>query len=278
MYFPYITICGIPFVSMEKIAKAGFNGVEIHLAGHRSPRTLMKAIKKAEKLGLEVTLHQAWSLSENPTHFTNHVLNWLGCLPKDGYTLHEHFKGLERYPKVVYADRVLDVEQYGQAGLMAEENFWLQTISTFGPIGRHKMPFAMFISCIENKPHPLVFDTQHFLEYYEGVRGVSGLTWSTPERLLGILMLYWSQFGSQVREIHLVDFDHNLGHDKGRNVMLGTGVLPLMDFGAHVMASGHLPSIITPEVNPLKLLRASAQDLRKVADYARSCFPGATWE
>jgi len=244
VYLPYMKLFGYSFISLARIKAAGFDGVEIHIAGYSNKERLLETIAKAHTLGLETRVHQAWSLEESPTFWFNHLLNLFGQLPRTGYTLAEHLPA-DDVPAVVYANR------WGE--VVGHDKWLLQTCEVFDKDGNFKTSYKEFVRVVKTHDLGVVFDTQHVLEFMLNLHGVEGLP-TDKEKLLELLIKAWDDLGPYVREIHLNDSNPRLGHHKGRNVFLGTGILPLKEFVRHVKQSGW-NGIVTPEMSPLKLLK-----------------------
>ena len=245
IFIPYCTLLGIPlFTTISGAKEARFHGVEIHLVSFRSYGAALLCRNRAGLLGLATHFHQGWSLRENPTHWYNHVLNALGYLPRNGYALADHIPPTGG-PVVVYADRLSETR--------GRPNYWLQTCSQFGRDGRYALPYVRFLEAVRRHRLPVVFDTQHYLEYALNVRGVEDLPQDRRE-LFDLLAEGWRELGSFVKEIQLCDSDPRLGHTGGRNVFIGEGILPLRDFCRLVKESGW-DGVVVPEVKPSHLLR-----------------------
>lgn len=245
IFIPYCAFLGIPlFTTLRGAKDAGFHGVEIRLVSFRSKRDALLCRYRAVLLGLATHFHQGWSLEENPTHWHNHVLNALGYLPHNGYALADHIP-LTSDPVVIYADRIAEARYYS--------SYWLQTCSQFARDGRYALSYIQFADAVRRHKLPVVFDTQHYLEYTLNVRGVEDLP-QDRRKLFDLLAEGWQELGSFVKEIQLCDSDPRLGHTGGRNVFLGEGILPLRDFCQLVKESGW-NGVVVPEVKPGHLLR-----------------------
>lgn len=251
VFLPYIRLHGLPIVAtLREIKEAGFDGIEYHLIGS-SHRAVLRARARAHEFGLGFHMHQGWSLEENPTHWHNYLLALTGCLPRAGYTLNEHiprslielgFPGSITTPVVVYANRIREVMQGGR--WHGQGSFWIQTCA---PPGGLQIDFDSFLMVVNVGRFRTVFDTQHILEFATACKGVSELS-DDREKLLAQLKALWSALAKNVSEIHLADFNPALGNTRGRNVPLGTGVLPLRDFCHMVHESGWQGTVV-PEVS-----------------------------
>ncbi|MDP3727298.1 MAG: TIM barrel protein [bacterium] len=259
---PYFALWRLPaFTTIRGAKDAGFDGVEIHLAG-QSQRRALACRAHARRLGLKVHLHQGWSIEESSSvHVWNRLMHPVGLLPRPGYRLAEHIPFGVNDPVVIYAERWRDA--------LAHPNWWLQTCRQ----ANARLRFEEFVAIVERERLPVVFDLQHYLEFRLDLRGVGGLARPgilrnfLPDVLMGYLTEGWHQLGPLVREIHLDDCDPRLGHTRGRNVPLGTGVLPVRDFCRMVKESGWDGTVV-PEVQPFLLHRHRRYaDLRRqVAD------------
>lgn len=266
VFLPYIELCYFPLAgTLGAIKRAGYDGVECHLVGSLLNHRRVLAIRhEAEELGLGFHAHQGWSFEENSFLPQNRILDLLGCLPHPGYTLEEHVPQkliLAHDPVVVYADRFPEI--------LGHDGYRVQTCSVFNEAGKHKLPFPEFCASVKRHGFPVVFDTQHYLEYAAGAQGVGNLT-SDPRRVLKSLTEGWEYLGRYVAEIHLVDFNPTLGHARGRNVPLGTGIAPLHDFCRMVKGSGWEGTVV-PEVNPLHLFHNSVR-LRELRECVLKLF------
>jgi hypothetical protein len=232
---PNISLFGVPIVCVMLWAKkAHYDGVEILLTPF-TRRRIMVYRKFAKNFGLTVHYHQAWSLSENPTLFFNHILSKVGYLPRSGYKLNEHIPASVDEPVVIYADRYQEVRGH--------RNWSLQTCSVFEG-RRYKLPYRKYVEIVKEENFPVVFDIQHVLEFMLDIIGVEGLL-RQKESLLELLKIAWEELGPHVNEIHLNDCDPRLGHSGGRNIFLGEGVMPLGEFCAMVKNSGWNGTITT---------------------------------
>ena len=180
------------------------------------------------------------------------MFDWLGYTPPNGYTLRNILTGVPANHRVVlYADR-LD-EDTGSTCVSA-----YQTRSTFHN-GQEKMRYRDFLLKIRESPKPIVFDTQHVLEYKVGSLGVADLGRYSRKELLGMLVAAWHELDGEknVVEIHWNDCDPALGNTGGRNVWPGFGVLPLDDF-ANFLKREKWYGIVVPEIPPNILFPHSA--------------------
>lgn len=265
---PYISLHGLPIVAtLRRVKEAGFDGIEQHLVG-ASHHAVLATTRRAHERGLAVHLHQAWSLAENPTHWHNYVLKLAGCLPRTGYTLAEHVPfniveaafhdGVTWAPVVVYANRIPEVMNLRRW----RRNFWIQTCMP--PGGQPQMDFAVFLTAVKMGKLKVVFDTQHALEFAGSCKGVSELPTDRGE-LLNRIQKLWGLLANNVNEIHLADFNPALGNTRGRNVPLGTGVLPLREFCRMVRESGW-EGFVVPEVSGMFWRTEHLHALRKQVD------------
>jgi len=251
VYLPYIRLHGLPIVAtLRQVKEAGFDGIEYHLIGS-SHRAVMETERRARELDLAFHLHQGWSLAESPKHWFIYALHLMGCLPRARYALKEHipleilglgFPGSGQTPVVVYADRMPEVLQIRRW----HGNFWIQTCCPLGPDKKHRLDFLAFLMAMRIGGFRIVFDTQHVLEFATPCKGVSELP-NEPQKLLGQLEALWGVLKNNVEEIHLANFNPELGNTRGRNVPLEAGVLPLRDFCQMVKESGWEGTVV-PEV------------------------------
>ncbi|MEK7532000.1 MAG: TIM barrel protein, partial [Patescibacteria group bacterium] len=161
-------------------------------------------------------------------------------------------------PIVVYADRLTELKGAGR--------FWVQTSRTLAE-KKSTLSYAEFVRTVKRLRIPLVFDTQHFLEYALSVYGVGRLP-ANSDRLYRVLEEGWQELKDLVMEIHLVNFNPELGSTRGRNVPLEEGVLPLRDFCQMVKKSGWEGTVV-PEVSRLFW---SSGDLRALREQVHGFF------
>lgn len=257
---PHFLLFGIPiFTTLRGAQAAGFDGVEIHLAG----RTMAGAIRsreRAKRLGLIVHLHQGWSLAEDSTRLLhNRILHALRLLPHDDYSLENHIPPGTTEPVVVYAERIHEA--------IGHPNWWLQTACHLDAVGQPRLPLERFYELVEHHRLPVVFDIQHILEYCYGLEGVGKLPRS-PERFWQLLEESWHRLQPFVREIHLTDIEPARGDARGRNIYFGKGCLPLSNFCTMVKHSGW-DGYVVPEIDPQDL---HARGPQKVIEDVRSLF------
>lgn len=243
IFLPYVEVLWkhIP-ASLEEIKDAGFDGVECHLIGRlRAPARVRELQKEVAQLDLGIHFHQGWSWETGQRNLHNVVLRFLGALVPVGMPFYEQVRDIAD-PVVVY-------------GSLADEpsgpNYIYQTASEHVHGKTYAMTFTSFVNAVKSSRLPVVFDTQHILEWCLNKGNVLGLPTDT-EAIGQMVDHLWQEFCPFVREIHLCDFNPSLGTFRGRNVFLGDGVFPLKDFCANVRASGW-DGTVTPEVSPQHL-------------------------
>ncbi|HEY4510650.1 MAG TPA: TIM barrel protein [Candidatus Paceibacterota bacterium] len=244
---------------------AGYDGVEVvNLYGWRN-KNVEKYRELARKYELALHFHEVWSLEDNPTHKINHFLNLLGRLPPTDSSLERQFGGVTE-PVVVYPHRWKEV--------LDKRNFWLQTCSVHRD-GKLRSSYGEFLKIIIKNRLPVVFDTQHYLEWCLVTMGVENIP-SDSLVLFNLLQQGWRVLGQYVKEIHLNDFSPSLGHEMGRNLFLGTGVLPLREFASLVRQSGW-DGIIVPEISPTHILSLrpgkTVSNLMVLREKVKKAFP-----
>jgi sugar phosphate isomerase/epimerase len=257
----YLTLNGHPaYGSVENIKKAGFDGIEIHLAGFRNNqstsnkdnRQVLKVINIARKLGLEVTIHEGWWWkADGYGDIKNRILHLLGLLPKQGYSLQAHLPFATDdtliAPSVVYAERCKEITA------IMRPDARLQTYSCKDAQGEIILKFADAIRYIRENNLRVTFDTTHVIEWMmeiESKKGVSALSkssWATR----ALLDAAWKHLGPQVDEIHLTDFSPCRGAKKGRNVTLGTGVNVCGSFVRDIIRNGWVGTVVPEEQLPV---------------------------
>ncbi len=243
---------------LEEIKDCGFDGVECHLIGQlRSARRVLEILKEAETLGLELHFHQGWSWKTGQPNLYNMILRAMGALVPIGSSLEEQVKSI-RQPVVIYGNRVNEPSR---------ENYRYQTASECTD-SEYAMSFGEFTQNVMNRNLPVVFDTQHVLEWFYDVQGVEGLPTSRSAINKRIRYL-WEIFRPFVAEIHLCDFDPRLGRTLGRNVVLGEGIFPVDVFCGKVYAS-EWDGVIIPEIRAEYL--AGARKLKLLNEAVRRLF------
>ena len=252
VFLPHVSFLSIPFfLSCNGAARAGFDGVEIHLSG-RTTMSALRCYRRATSLGLGVTLHEAWSYEHalcGSRHIHNTVFHALGLLPSAGEPIQIQLPRDVTAPIVVYAERIIEILRTQNL----RQDCWFQTACHLSMNGKPIVPFDEFVATVEARHIPIVFDVQHYLEYYHGIDGVGGLM--RDSRKLGkILEEGWQRLGRFVQEIHLTDCDPALGNEYGRNRYFETGILPIRAF-CRMVASTKWNGIVVPEIHPFALRR-----------------------
>jgi len=235
------------------IKAAGFDGVECHLLGKLlSPQRVMELREEAAKLDLGIRFHQGWSWETGQRIVHNYILRPLGALVPSGTSLAEQVVSVGTDPVVVYGSRV---------GEPTKPHYLYQTSSEFCHGKAYAKHFQDFVAAVIDSKLPVVFDTQHVLEWSLDEHYVTGLP-TARENVAELVYHLWQKFSPFTKEIHLCDYDPRLGPSHGRNVFLGRGVFPLKEFCTGVRLSGW-EGIVTPEVSPQYLReRGSLEMLR----------------
>lgn len=223
--------------------RVGFDGVEILLNPFTKSR--VSAYRSlARNLGATLHFHQAWSVEEDPTELSFRLMGAARYLPQNGYKLRDHIPASITEPVVIQADRYDEARDH--------PNWWLQIQSVLGSDREYKLAFERFVEIFHRLDRPpVVFDTQHYIEYVLGFWGIEHLP-TDKKYLLSLLSNGWKIFGKWTKEIHLNDCHPGLGH-RGRNVLPGDGVLPLKEFCQLVKSSGWDGTIVS-EISPGHLL------------------------
>jgi Xylose isomerase-like TIM barrel len=256
-YAPYMEIMGTkPYGSLEDIKEAGFNGAECFLIGElRSERRANTIVEKASRLKIGLRFHQGWSRESGQPSMANNLLWALGALVPKHMSLEQQLDPAAADPVVLYGNF---------AGDYVCENYLYQTASLHAKSGGYVQTFDWFVSKVRTHKLPVVFDTQHVLEWFYNVQSVSDLTMDR-EKIRDVVFKLWEHLSPLVKEIHLCDFDPSLGGELGRNVFPGTGVFPFREFFADVKDSGWVGTI-TPEVN--KRYLRNKEDLKRLREVA----------
>lgn len=254
-----MSLFGLPLgMIFRKARESGFDGVEVFLFNPVEQR-VEKARRLADQYELMLHFHEVWSSEESPSSYER-VLQLLGLLPGKDKSFIDLVPPSIHEPVVVYANHYAEV---------CSKNHWLQTISTFFENLTCKVSFPDFISGVLKGNLPIVFDTQHYLQYRLGL----GKEIPTGVGLVKLLCDGWLCLNSLVKEIHLNDFCVNRGSTMGRNVFLGEGQAPLDEFCKTVRESGWSGTIV-PEVSPFHLFpyreRRLAELRKKVDELLRS--------
>lgn len=258
----HLSMWGMPVSRIIEIAaKAGFDGVEIFLSNPVRKRIAYYRELTA-RYNMALHFHQFISYDEDPGHLIFRILGAINYLPQPGYTLDEHVPKEITEPVVVSADRSREA--------FSHSNYWLQTTSATDSYGGYKLEFCAFLVLLAtHNDHfgSIVFDTQHLLEYRQGKRGIEHLS-TDSNLLLKKLEQDWKllDLNHSVQEMHLNNFDPNLGHTKGRNVLPDHGILPLKEFIAIVKQSGWAGGFITPEVSPIHMFPYSLDSAKRLLE------------
>ena len=265
-----IFLCAIPLfplptsVKIWLAKKHGYDGIEI-LVTAKNKHRLKKISEEVHSSGLGVSFHQPWSLAENPTHGVNKILDIIGVLPETDYTLGNFFQSMPAdVPVTLYADRIREEWNHPRKRF--------QTCSVFNKNLEFKLSYKEFCKEVLWQKAKVTFDTQQVLEYYLNIQGVEGLLGYNRDELLDILIHCWNDLGGKenVEEIHWNDSSPSLGHTAGRNVFLGSGVLPLDQFAEYILKDGwdYKNKTVVPEVgSPLTLILKGGEVRNKTAEY-----------
>lgn len=245
VFLPYIELLWkrIP-ASLKEIKSAGFDGVECHLIGRlRSPQRVAELYGEATDLNLGVNLHQGWTWETGQPNFYNIILRAIGALVPVGTSLDKQIP-TDPNPAIIYGNLV---------SVPGRFNYRYQTASEH--VGsEYAMSFSEFTEIVKKRNLPIVFDTQHVLEWSQNVQGVEGLP-TTSQVINNLVINLWLELHKYVLEIHLCDFNPQLGRSRGRNVFLGDGVFPFTEFCTLVRKSGW-EGIVVPEVGVRHLRKA----------------------
>lgn len=226
--------------------------VECHLIGSlRSTRRIEEIRVELARLDLEIQFHQGWSRATGQRNFHNRVLSLLGQLVPTGMSLSEQLKDVRNDPVVVYGNHVRGD---------SPPNHLYQTASEHMRGTEFPMTFSTFIRHVQSTGVPIVFDTQHVLEWSLNRHSVKGLP-TTKKVLVALVEYLWRELHPFVKEIHLCDFDPM----RGRNLVLGDGIFPLDAFSSMVKKT-RWSGVVCPEVHPrlitsLPVLRARVAGL-----------------
>jgi Xylose isomerase-like TIM barrel len=238
-YVPYLEVLGMkPYGSLKDIKNAGFDGAEGFLIGGlRSVKRAEELVIKASEIDLGLRFHQGWTYESGQPNLFNYILGAVGALVSKGMSLEEQFSPVAGDHVVVYGNWA----DHSICG-----NYLYQTASQYQD-GRFGYSFGWFVERVKEYNLPVVFDTQHVLEWFWNKKNVSELPMDV-EFLKKTICKLWKDLRPFVKEIHLCDFNPYLGGSLGRNVFPGTGIFPIKEFFAEVRAS-NWDGIITPEVN-----------------------------
>lgn len=238
-YSPYVEIMGRQLPAHPQVIKsAGFDGIECHLIGNLlNQKRVIEVYDMARRAGLEVRFHQGWSWQSGQRCIYNMLLAPLGQLVPVGQSLKDQLSPVGHVPVVVYGNRVRDERL---------QTYQYQTAAECIDGYRYAMRFGYFHEYALRHKVPLVFDTQHILEWFFGTHSVAKLS-ENPTYLGDLVIALWHSLGPQVTEIHLNDYNPSRGGNWGRNLFPGEGIFPLRRFCQAVRASGW-SGIVTPEV------------------------------
>jgi hypothetical protein len=238
--------------------EAGFDGVEWLLAGGamRDPSCCLAA---AEEFELFSTFHEAWTSREATTpSLVWKALQLIGWLPKSTIYDDRVPEEVSDYPVVTYAHHIVKRRM--------PRNAVFQTCSVADGRGRFAISFEDFVRELRQRPEAeIVVDLYHLLELIGGKP--DGLAIAQVDKFPGLLTGFFDEFQKRIVEIHLADWSPT----RGRNCPIGTGILPLCEFGQHVARSGWDGNVV-PEVNPMHYLFGSALKLRRTLLATKAVF------
>lgn len=261
VYSPYFEVLWKKLPNtLDNIKSAGFDGVEGHLIGNlRSNKRIVEVRDQVSGLGLGLRLHQGWSWANGQLIIENMILGLCGALVPNNMSLAEQTNGANKDSVVVYGSSLNE---------LISANYLYQTASVYAKGGSYVSHFGKFVETVKKCQLPVVFDTQHVLEWFWNKKGVEDLP-SDPDVINYVIGEIWQEIGQYVREIHLCDFNPKLGSSKGRNVFLGDGVFPLKEFCANIRASGW-EGVVTPEVAPRHI--RGVKDLQVLCEKVHELF------
>lgn len=247
VFLPYVELLWkrIP-ASLKEIKLAGFDGIECHLIGQlRSPQRVAEVCSEAADLNLGIHFHQGWSWKTGQPNLYNFILRSIGSLVPTGTSLDNQIHtNTNLYPVVIYGNLVNKPRR---------PNYRYQTDSEHVD-QQYAMSFNEFLTIVKDQNPSIVFDTQHVLEWFQNVQGVEGLP-TNSLTIRNLVTYLWQELRLYVAEIHLCDFNPQLGRSHGRNVFLGNGIFPLVEFCKMVCKSGW-DGVVVPEVGPQHLIGA----------------------
>lgn len=256
-----VSLFGLPIkIAMERVKEARFEGIEV-LVTDRFRNYIWRCQYFARELDLTLHFHQSWSADEDPTDWKFKVLGLVGYLPTSGYTLQDHIpRETDSHPVVINA-----ISAEGINLAIVNPNFWYQTDCIFRD-SIPELPFTEFIGAVERHNLPVVFDTQHYLEYRLGYfRNLKHLPTKRAE-LMKLLEEGWEILGRHTKEIHLNDWTPT-----SRNVFPGTGIAPLKEFCQLVRSTGWNGCVV-PEVSPRLPISHSLDTLKRLRETVDSYF------
>ena len=249
---------------------AGFDGVEIFRFRAFWQYTNLKHYRAiASTQDLLINFHETWSFGyTDTTHAILRVPALWGALLPENARLEEQFAGAKENELVVAFPHHLDEI------IAAKRPNWAVQTNALWRYDHYDVPFERFIQKVIEHHLPVVFDTQHYLEYENGKVGVENLSLNS-ERHMSSLKRAFDKLRPQIREIHLNNFMPPKGHDLGRNLPLHEGILNLPEFCQYVKASGWTGTVV-PELHPRFFSRYSISkniDIAKeLNDDVRSLF------
>ncbi len=243
-----------PWRTIWLAEELGLDGVEIFYAG-RGRREYSELVKSAHGRGLGIHFHQSFSPAEatSPSLIWE-VLSLVGFLPGDDiFGSNLRFPSARINPKtpvVAYANEI--------DTLLMEERYWYQTVSV-AKSGNFSMSFQTFCARVKGTPARVVFDTFHTIEWQIGWPGRINYFPRDRSVLLRTLIDNFEYFRKEtggVVEVHLAD----CSWERGRNVPLGTGDLPIEEFARYLRTSGW-KGVVVPEVSPVHFLFGRRKNL-----------------
>jgi hypothetical protein len=267
-----MSLFGLPMnVAMKMAKNAGFDGIEV-LLNHWYMAQIPHYRNIAQDIGLNLHFHQAWSSEEDPTDWRFTLMEAARYLPQSGYALEDNVPFfITKEPVVIDAGRLLEIKSrptsISELTRPIPNNYWFQTDTVVNSEGYRLIYFDEFAKLVQQNNLPVVFDTQHCLEWTLGrFRRLQSIAWKAHIESIDLITLMkaqlkkcWEQLGPHTKEIHLNDFNPITG--KG-NLFPGEGLVPLQYFCDLVKKSGW-QGVVVPEVSPspnlwrynLKILR-----------------------
>lgn len=252
---PFHGRCGEIFGSMSDIKTAGYDGVEIFLNGEVRERPMEFAHKAAVE-GLDAHYHILWSAENSPHTLHSRPLSWCGYLLPNGYTIADAVPRRIEEPVVINGDLWRESTD--------RSNYWLQTYGQIGSNGKFIISYKEFLVAVRKYKLPVVFDTEHVLEFKCGVYGPKNLPHNRAE-LLRLLKEAWDELGEFVKEIHFNDCDPVLNRTK---VFLGSGMLEL-EYFAELLKRANWDGSVVTEVMPAYLNGSEEKSLSALLKRAK---------
>ena len=274
---PTPSLFGLYFIEMISVLKrAKFSGIELFLF-HYVLKRLEKYQAIARDAQMRLSLHQPWSYGEGALPL-NRLLDLVGYLPRDDYTIESLVREGKGELFVAYCDRHAEIAQLEQAGCPVDLAF--QTACAWNGAAEertHRMRYSEFVDHILPPKTPIVFDTFHVIEWRKNKPGGKAFAAYSENQLADELLRAWYEIGAErVVEIHWNDFIVNStrgGGSDGRACLPGNGALAkgLRVLAQELKRDGWRGPIV-PELSPFLIFPYTERKLSAVRERMENFF------